>query len=201
MRYPNFSHERALHSRNIHLVAGVDEVGCGCWAGPVYAAAVILPLHARLIGVRDSKQVQVLQRERLALAIKKCSLAWSIGTASVEEIDTLNIRRASLLASQRALQGLSIQPEWILSDAFPIPGVIPCTAVIRGDVKIFSIAAASIIAKVARDTFMQELDHTFPNYGFAKHKGYGTAQHQQALETYGVCDAHRKTYRPIKKFL
>jgi ribonuclease HII len=201
MLTPSFRYEKALWTQGYHLIAGVDEVGCGAWAGSVYAAAVILAPGKQLRGVNDSKRLSANQREELSRLIKEKSLAWAIGIATLEEINALNIRHASTLASQRALQSLTFQPDWILSDAFPIPGSVPCTPIIRGDSISKSIAAASIIAKVARDEYMKELDEQHPGYRFSKHKGYGTKAHQDALAVLGPCAAHRATYAPIKAFL
>lgn len=201
MSTPSFRYEKALWTQGRRLIAGVDEVGCGAWAGSVYAAAVILAPGKQLRGVNDSKQLSASQREKLSLLIKEKSLAWAIGLATVEEINTLNIRHASTLATQRALRSLTVQPDWILSDAFPIPGPIPCTSIIRGDSISKSIAAASIIAKVARDEYMKELDEQYPGYQFSKHKGYGTKAHQNVLAVLGPSAIHRATYAPIKAIL
>ncbi len=201
MSTPSFRHEKTLLNKGYRLIAGVDEVGCGAWAGSVYAAAVILAPGKQLRGVNDSKQLSASQREKLTNLIKEKSLAWAIGLATVEEINTLNIRHASTLATQRALQSLTLQPDWILSDAFPIPGPIPCTPIVRGDAISKSIAAASIIAKVARDEYMKVLDEQYPGYQFSKHKGYGTKAHQKALALLGPCAIHRAAYAPIKAFL
>ncbi len=198
---PSFAEERALIARGITMIAGVDEAGCGCWAGPVYAAAVILPLDSRIGLVRDSKTLSPSQRERVAVRIREEATAWAVGTASAGEIDTLNIRRASALAMRRAIEALTVRPEFVLIDAFKIPGLtIPSKNIIRGDAKVKSIAAASVIAKVARDIHLQELDRLHPGYGFAQHKGYGTKQHQRALAKLGPCEAHRKSYAPVKKY-
>lgn len=201
MLTPSFRYEKALWTQGHRLIAGVDEVGCGAWAGCVYAAAVILAPGKQLRGVNDSKKLSAQQRETLSNLIKEKSLAWAIGIATVEEIHMLNIRHASTLASQRALQSLTFQPDWILSDAFPIPGSIPCTPIIQGDSISKSIAAASIIAKVARDEYMKELDEQYPGYHFSEHKGYGTKAHQTALELLGPSAVHRMTYAPIKAFI
>lgn len=201
MSTPSFRYEKTLWTQGYHLIAGVDEVGCGAWAGSVYAAAVILAPGKQLRGVNDSKQLSATQREHLSLMVKEKSLAWAIGIATVEEINALNIRQASTLATQRAIQSLTFQPDWILSDAFPIPGPIPCTPIIRGDSRSKSIAAASIIAKVARDEYMKELDEQYPGYQFSQHKGYGTKAHQHALALLGPSAIHRVTYAPIKVLL
>lgn len=199
---PTFAEERALIGRGITLIAGVDEAGCGCWAGPVFAAAVILPLDSRIGLVRDSKTLSPDQRRRVVTRIKEEAAAWAVGTASVEEIDELNIRRAGALAMRRAVEGLSMRPEFVLIDAFAIPGLgIPSKSIIKGDLRVKSIAAASVIAKTARDAHMEELDRTHPGYGFADHAGYGTKAHQEALARLGPCPAHRTTYAPIRRIL
>ncbi len=196
---PTFAEERALIARGITLIAGVDEAGCGCWAGPVFAAAVMLPLNSRIGLVRDSKTLSVSQREGLIGRIKEEATAWAVGTATAAEIDTLNIRRAGALAMKRAIEGLAIRPEFVLSDAFKIPELgIDQKNIIRGDLKVKSIAAASIIAKVARDAHLRVLDEKYPGYGFAAHKGYGTKVHQAALTALGPCAEHRMSYAPVK---
>lgn len=196
-----YRQEKILQSAGFKLVAGVDEVGCGCLAGPVYAAAVILPTGLRNPLIRDSKTLSPAQRFKTAEFIRTRALTWAVGTASVREIERLNIRRASLLAMQRALDSLSPQPDWILSDAFLVPSKIPCTNLIRGDAHVKCIAAASIIAKVARDGLMSVLDKQYPGYGFARHVGYGTPQHLAALKKLGPSPIHRKTFAPIKELL
>jgi ribonuclease HII len=199
---PTFHEERSLLVDGFTIVAGVDEAGCGCWAGPVYAAAVILPFDSRIGLVRDSKTLSLSQRQRAVERIKKEAAAWAVGTASAEEIDQMNIRRAGALAMKRAIEGLTMKPQFVLIDAFRIPGLdIPSKSIVRGDAKVKSIAAASVIAKVERDIHLQELDRRFPGYGFAEHKGYGTKQHQEALIRLGPCAEHRKSYAPIKALL
>ena len=184
------------------LVAGLDEAGCGCWAGPVFAGAVILPLDSRIGLVRDSKTLSLAQRERAADEIKQKAAAWAVGTASAEEIDRLNIRRAAALAMRRAVDGLAVRPQFVLVDAFKIPEIdLPQKNIVKGDLKVKSIAAASVICKVARDLHMHELDARYPGYGFAAHKGYGTKVHQEALRRLGPCAEHRKSYAPVKKAL
>ncbi len=202
VQLPTFTEERALIERGITIIAGVEEVGCGCWAGPVYAAAVILPIDSRIGLIRDSKTLSASQRERVAEPIKEGATAWAVGIASVEEIDVMNIRRASGLAMLRAIEQLVVRPEFVLIDAFKIPGLtIPSKSIIHGDLKVKSIAAASVIAKVARDAQMKILDQEYPGYGFADHKGYGTRQHQEALKKLGPCSIHRKSFAPIKVYM
>jgi len=199
---PTYAEERALIMRGITLIAGVDEAGSGSWAGPVFAAAVIFPLDARLSLVRDSKTLSPDQRAGLVGQIKSAAVSWAIGTASVEEIAALNVRRAGLLAMRRAVEALSPLPEFLLIDAFRIPDVaIPQKNIIRGDLRVKSIAAASVIAKTARDAHMTELAEAHPGYGFERHKGYGTAAHQEALSRLGPCAAHRRTYEPVRRIL
>jgi ribonuclease HII len=195
-----FSYERSLWSRGFDYVAGVDEAGCGCWAGPVFAAAVILKPSMRLDFVRDSKTLSEDQRHRLAHIIKQRAISFGIGTASAHEIDVLNIRKAAALAMQRAIEQLSPAPQHLLIDAFRLPLIsLPQTNIVRGDAKVKSIAAASILAKTARDQHMQELDALYPGYGFAQHKGYGTRVHQAALQKLGTCVEHRQSYAPIRE--
>lgn len=199
---PTFKEERELLARGFSIVAGVDEAGCGCWAGPVYAAAVILPFDSRIGMVRDSKTLSLEQRERVAASIKEEAAAWAVGTATHEEVDALNIRRAGALAIRRAVEALAMVPQFVIVDAFHIPGLpMPQKAVIRGDAHVKSIAAASVIAKVARDIEMHRLDALHPGYGFGNHKGYGTKEHQAALARLGPSPIHRLSYAPIKKLL
>lgn len=199
---PTFHEERALLAQGFSIIAGVDEVGCGCLAGAVYAAAVILPLTSRIGLIRDSKLLSAVQRERVAEKIRQVATDYAVGSASVEEIDTMNIRRAAALAMRRAIESLRIAPEFILVDAFRIPGVtIPHKNIIRGDRYVKSIAAASIIAKVARDAYAKKLDAEFPGYGFAQHKGYGTRQHQEVLRQLGPSVVHRKSFAPVRELL
>lgn len=184
------------------LVAGVDEAGRGPWAGPVYAAAVILDPAAPIAGLADSKRLTAARRELLFDVIRRDARAWAIASASVEEIDTLNILQASLLAMQRAVQSLAPQPRRILVDGLHCPRVaMPARAIVKGDSKERAISAASILAKVARDREMQALHQQYPLYGFDAHKGYGTAQHQAALASHGVSPVHRRSYAPIKNLL
>lgn len=197
---PTFKEERALLARGFTIVAGADEAGCGCWAGPVYAAAVILPFDSRIGQVRDSKTLSPEQRERVAAQIKRQAAAWAVGTASSEEIDALNIRRAGALAMRRAVEALALVPQFVVVDAFHIPGLpMPQKAIMHGDIRVKCIAAASVIAKTERDIEMRRLDALYPGYGFANHKGYGTKEHQSALAELGASPIHRKSYGPVKK--
>lgn len=195
-----FTEERVLSALGFSLVAGVDEAGMGAWAGPVVAAAVILPRGVRLPLARDSKALSPNQRERCAADIRRRAVAWAVGLATHEEIDAINIRRAGLLAMRRAVEALVVRPDHLLLDAFRIPGFdIPQKGIVGGDRKVKCIAAASVIAKTHRDGLLCEFDAEFPGYGFAAHKGYGTAAHAAALEKMGPCPIHRMTYEPVKK--
>ena len=183
-------------------LAGVDEVGRGPLAGDVVAAAVILDPQYPIVGLRDSKKLSASRREELARAIRKHALAWSIASASVAEIDELNILQASLLAMHRAVQGLDPQPGYVLVDGNRLPRWhYPSAAVVRGDDRVPAIAAASILAKVYRDSALVELDKQYPGYGLAAHKGYPTAAHLQALNRLGVTPLHRRSFAPVKKLL
>ncbi len=193
--------EKALYDKGIRYIAGVDEAGRGPLAGPVVAAAVILKKDAKFIYVNDSKKLSARQRELALAEIKEQALAIGIGISSVEEIDLINIYRASREAMLSALSTLKIKPDYILTDAMPMEIDIPMESIIKGDQKSVSIAAASIIAKTTRDQYMLEMDKLFPEYGFKNHMGYGTKEHLQALKTYGITPIHRKTYEPIKSML
>ena len=180
------------------LICGVDEAGRGPLAGPVSAAAVILDPARPIAGLADSKKLSEKQRDKLAPIIRERALAWSVAWASAEEIDELNILRATHLAMARALQNIEPVPEYALVDGLAVKG-LPCPshAIIKGDSKSLSIAAASIIAKVTRDRIMKEMDKQYPRYGFAGHKGYGSRKHMQALFEYGPCSEHRMSFRPV----
>lgn len=206
---PTFDYEQQYWSQGISHIAGIDEAGMGALAGPVIAAAVIFSEDSMLrfielvekTPVRDSKLLSAKQREKAAESIKKNAQAWAIGSASVEEIDSLNIRAASHLAMQRAIAALNTVPDILMIDGTPaqISQIIPTINIVKGDQLSYSIAAASILAKVARDTIMVELDTQFPQYGFASHKGYGAKIHMDALVTHGATAHHRKSYAPIAR--
>lgn len=185
------------------LIAGVDEAGRGPLIGSVVAAAVILDPQNPIVGLNDSKKLSEKKREQLFVEIQQKALAWSIAEASHDEIDELNILNATLLAMQRAVDGLKITPNKVLIDGNKIPKTmtIECEAVVGGDALHAEISAASILAKVTRDRQLLELDRQYPNYGFAQHKGYPTKVHLQAIEQYGVLVEHRRSYKPIKMAL
>ena len=184
------------------LVAGVDEAGRGPLAGPVVAAAVILDDLKPIPGLADSKTLSARQRERLSEAIHARALCFSVAHASVEEIDQLNILQATLLAMRRAVMGLRLKPNKVLVDGNRLPTLeIMAEAVVQGDRKVPAISAASILAKVARDRWCLEIDAEYPAYGFAAHKGYGTAQHLEALKRHGATPWHRRSFSPVAQVL
>lgn len=184
------------------LVAGVDEAGRGPLAGPVIAAAVILPKNFHLPGLNDSKKIAAKQREQLFERIHEIALAVSVGRAEVEEIDRINILQATMLAMKRAIEGLTRIPQQVLIDGNRAPAVSYHTrTIIRGDQTEPVISAASVIAKVTRDREMQLLHQQYPQYNFAQHKGYGTAAHLAALSQFGVSDVHRKSFKPVTDLL
>ncbi len=186
----------------MNLVCGVDEAGRGPLAGPVYAAAVILDPARPIAGIDDSKKLTAGRREALAIEIRAHALAWAVASASVEEIDALNILQASLLAMRRAVEKLTVTPQQVLVDGLHCPRVsMPARAVVRGDATVTAIAAASILAKVARDEEMLALHRDLPQYGFDRHKGYPTRAHLDALRAHGVSIVHRRTFAPVRMVL
>lgn len=181
-------------------ICGIDEAGRGPLAGPVVAAAVVLPKDCQILFLNDSKKVSERKRELLFEEIKEKAVSYGIGTVSPEQIDEINILQATYEAMRQAIGGLSVQPDLLLNDAVTIPGVdILQIPIVKGDAKSISIAAASILAKVTRDQMMLQYDELFPEYGFARHKGYGTAVHIQALKEHGPCPIHRRSF--IRKFI
>lgn len=205
-------HERNYYNMGCHTIFGIDEAGRGPWAGPVSAGAVALPLHRpdlnkALAGVRDSKMMTPLQRAALVDTIKEVSTAWGVGHATAKEIDDMGIIKATKTAMQRALDhalaDTDLEPDCLFLDymLWPERRDIPQVSIVSGDQHSLSIASASVIAKVWRDEFMLELDAEFPQYGFAKHKGYGTTEHRKALEQYGPIEFHRQYYKPIQMLL
>ncbi len=182
------------------LICGIDEAGRGPLAGPVVAGAVILPKNSRILYLNDSKKLSEKRREELFVRIQKEALAWSVGIAGPERIDEINILQATYEAMRKAIQGLPQKPDLLLNDAVTIPDVeIVQIPIVKGDAKSLSIAAASILAKVTRDHMMMEYDMIYPEYGFGKHKGYGTAAHMEAIRRFGPCPIHRRTF--IKKIV
>lgn len=192
-------YEIDLFKKGYTLVAGLDEVGRGPLAGPVYAAAVILNPKSSYIGVRDSKKLSEKQRESLSIKIKESARAYCIASASPEEIDEINILNATKLAMKRALEGLNTTPDYLLLDAINLNINIPQTSIIKGDDNSISIGAASIIAKVARDDYMKEIATKYPFYDFESNKGYGTGKHIDGIKSHGICEIHRKSF--IKNIL
>ncbi len=198
----SLSFETLLWKKGFIALTGIDEAGRGAWAGPVSAGAVILPVdpavEQQLAGVRDSKQMTARQRYLWAEKIQTAAAAWGVGFASQDEIDALGIIASTRLAMQRAVEHLSLAPDYLLIDALTLPDLLlPQMALIRGDARCLSIAAASILAKTARDRWMTAADEQFPGYGFAAHKGYGTAQHAEALNRFGACLIHRLSFAPV----
>ncbi len=193
---PDLSYESAARERGYIAICGVDEAGRGPLMGPVCAAAVILPDGIEIDGVNDSKKLTEKKREALFDMIKEKALAWSVAFASVEEIEEVNILNATYLAMNRAIEGLQIPADYALIDGNRIPKGIKIDAetVVKGDAKSLSVAAASILAKVSRDRLILEYDREMPEYGFAAHKGYGTAAHIEAIKKYGPCKYHRTSF-------
>lgn len=196
IEYPPFVYPQA------DCIAGVDEVGRGPLVGAVVTAAVILDPNNPIVGLTDSKKLSEKKRNLLFDEIKQKALAWSLGRCEADEIDQLNILQATMVAMQRAVAGLHIQPDFVLIDGNKTPALpMAAQAVVKGDLRVAEISAASIIAKVTRDREMEILDAEFPQYGFAKHKGYPTKAHFAALEQYGAIGQHRKSFKPVKRVL
>lgn len=190
-----YAWERRAEAAGHGPVCGVDEAGRGPLAGPVCAAAVILPMDLSIPGLNDSKKLTEKKREALFPVIQEQALAWSVGWATAEEIDEINILQATFLAMKRAVEGLSQQPGWALVDGNRMPPLsIPGETVVKGDAQCASIAAASILAKVSRDRLLREWDQLYPQYGFAKHKGYGTKAHYETIQQFGLLPIHRRSF-------
>ncbi|MEG1614034.1 MAG: ribonuclease HII [Oscillospiraceae bacterium] len=195
-----YEYEQQALNEGFKLVCGIDEAGRGPLAGPVFAAAVILPMGCEIGGINDSKKLSEKKREQLFDIITEKALAYSIATSTEKEIDEINILRATFLAMNRAVDGLLLKPDIALIDGNQKPGLeIEQRTIVKGDAKSISIAAASILAKVSRDRYMLKLAQVYPEYHFEKHKGYGTKLHYEMLEEYGVSDIHRRTF--LKKIL
>ena len=201
MKLPTFDQEAALQAQGYRLIAGVDEVGRGALAGPVMAAAVILPLGVEIPWlrlVRDSKQLSPKQRERVFDLVQCAGIPFGLGSVPHATIDELGIVQATRMAMAQAVESLPSRPDFLLVDALSLPEVdLPQKGIIRGDQLSFSIACASIVAKVSRDRQMMELDGMYPGYGLARHKGYGTRQHLQCLGQLGPCAIHRRSFAPV----
>ena len=205
MQSPTLKIERSLWRRGYSFIAGIDEAGRGAWAGPVSAAAVILPRHSGLLnelkGVRDSKLMTARQREIWAVQIKNIAVTWAVASASPEEIDEMGILPATRLAMCRCVEQLSVSPEHLVIDAVNLPAIsLPQTSLIHGDALVLSIAAASVLAKTWRDDWMINASHEFPDYGFERNKGYGTRIHRQSLQKHGLITIHRISYKPCQSF-
>jgi len=200
-KFPSFDFEKALQEEGFNIIAGIDEVGRGAWAGPVTAAAVIFDHQKKiedLDEVRDSKLLTPKKRQELSKLIYKKAKAVGIGSVSHQEIDKVGIKEATLRAMRLAIKNLEINPEYLLVDAIEIEKVtLPQKNIIKGDQKVFSISAASIVAKVSRDQEMIKLHKTYPDYGFDQHKGYGVKKHREALREFGICSIHRQSYKPV----
>jgi len=202
MFYPNFRQEKKLRRRGYSYIAGIDEAGRGAWAGPLVAAAVILDPKIKIRGIKDSKLLRAPERKEIFAQLKELAIAWAVGLVDEKLIDEIGLGEANLLAMKKALAGLNVIPHYFLADGFSPQGLaIPGREIIKGDYKVTSIAAASIIAKVTRDQIMDELDENFPQYGFKHHKGYGTAHHHNMLIRYGVSEIHRKSFKPIQTLI
>ena len=194
--------ERCARADGYFCIAGLDEAGRGPLAGPVVAAAAMLPDGLLIPGLTDSKQVTERERDRLFDVVREQAVCFGIGTADERTIEAVNIYQATIIAMERALKELSPQPDYLLLDAITLPRVpLPQKPLIRGDCRSHSIAAASILAKVTRDRLMLELHERFPQYNFKRHKGYGTREHLEALGKHGPCEAHRKTFNPVARML
>jgi ribonuclease HII len=203
-KWPSLEKEQELWARGLVTVAGVDEAGRGALAGPVYAAAVILPNRKRieleLLGVRDSKMMHAEEREYWAPIVQAKAVAWGIGHSTRKEIDRFGIAPASRMAARRAVEALGALPEHLLVDYLALDGM-DCaqTALIAGDARCLSIAAASVLAKTARDEVLRKLDRRYPQYGFAAHKGYATEEHREAIKVHGPCPQHRRSFAPVRE--
>ncbi len=209
MKQPNFYQENKLRKRGFRFIAGLDEAGRGAWAGPIVAGAVIIEVdkvnkvdrvNGVLKGVKDSKLLTPKKREKFFEIIIRQVLDWSVGVVSEKVIDEIGIVKANKLAMKKALENLSFKPDYVLIDGkINLDKLrIPSQSIIQGDTKIFSIASASIIAKVWRDRIMIKLHEKYPYYGFAQHKGYGTKLHWKTIQKYKICPLHRKTFKPMK---
>jgi len=202
MTKPRSIEENKLFRKGYQFIAGADEAGRGPWAGPLVAAAVVLPRRHGLRGINDSKKLSPQIREKLYVDIIKTALTWTVSVIDNTKIDEIGVGRANKISLEQAIQSLSILPDFALVDAFEIElNNIPSRSIVKGDAKVVSIAAASIIAKVTRDNLMLAYHKKFPDYDFYKHKGYGTKRHAMLLKKYGPISIHRKSFSPIKAYL
>lgn len=197
----NRKYEKELYSKNISLIAGVDEVGRGPLIGPVVAAAVILPKDFFLEGLTDSKKLTEKKREEYDLYIKENCISYGIGVIDNKKIDEVNIYEATKLAMYDAINNLEVKPEHVLIDAMPLDLDVPSTSIIKGDLLSMTISAASVIAKVYRDNLLKELDLKYPMYNFKNNKGYPTKAHFEAIEKYGILDEHRRSFKPVSDYI
>ena len=193
---PDYIFEKQFREQGYNLICGVDEAGRGPLAGPVFAAAVILPIDCEIEGLNDSKKLSEKKRELLFDVIKEKAIAYSIASASVDEIEEVNILKATFLAMNRAISGLNVKADFAIIDGNRVPDniAVNCEALVKGDSKSMSVAAASVLAKVSRDRLLIEYDEKFPEYNFKKHKGYGTKEHYEAIAKHGICEVHRKSF-------
>ena len=202
MQKPNWKMESGLWQRGYQHVAGIDEVGRGAWAGPIVAAGVIFANRKVIKGLRDSKKVTVKKRKELVEEIKAKALSWTIEVIDNKIIDEIGVGKANALVIDKVINGLTIRPQYLLIDKASVTKYkirIPWETIVKGDARVFSIAAASILAKVARDEIMLKLAKKYPDFGFDLHKGYGTKLHQQMLAKHNICQIHRKSYKPISQ--
>ncbi len=196
-----YEFEEKLYDEGFHNICGIDEAGRGPLAGPLVVASCILPPFLRIDGINDSKQLSAKKRQELYKLIIKNAISYNIVFISEEDVDNLNIYQATKKGMLESINGLKVKPDYALIDAMPLGELdIPHNSIIHGDARCASVAAASILAKVTRDEYMEKMDIKYPNYGFKKHKGYGTKAHIEALEKYGPCPIHRKTYSPVSKY-
>lgn len=197
MKRPNKKEETKLYKKGFKYIAGVDEAGRGALAGPIVGAAVIFRKGIKIKGLNDSKKLTPQKREKLCSIIKKRILVWSVAQIKNKEIDKNGIHKANHSVLEKAVKKLKIKPQFLLIDAYKIKSKIPSHSIIKGDEKVFSIAAASILAKVTRDRIMEKQDGKLPKYKFIKHKGYGTKEHLKAIKKHGACPLHRKSFKPL----
>lgn len=195
-----FYFEKAARSSGARLVAGIDEAGRGPLAGPVVAAAVILPEGCTIQGLTDSKKLSSRQREQLAAEIQERAVVWGVGISDAAMIDRINILEATRRAMESAVACMALQPDYLLIDALSIKTAVPQRGIVKGDLLSHSISAASVIAKVARDQLMESCHQIYPQYNFHKHKGYGTKEHREKIRIHGPCAIHRKTFRCVREY-